>query len=187
VNRRHLILGELTDVITGRTLPDTHDERYRQKIARLLLEEKGYSRSEISPGEQIAVRAGDAEATVRIDYVIRLSGRTGMLVRYGPGSVVSRQRPALAASRLVAPYQVPVVVVTNGEEADVMDGHSGTVTGQGFPAIPSRQALDAVLSHTDLRPIPAKRAEVEQRLLYTYDVLDACACGPGTDCPVPAG
>jgi len=52
VNGRHLILGELTDVITGRTLPDTHDERYRQKIARLLLEEKGYSRSAPPPRAQ---------------------------------------------------------------------------------------------------------------------------------------
>ena len=28
----HLILGELTDLITGETLTDTHDERYRQKL-----------------------------------------------------------------------------------------------------------------------------------------------------------
>ena len=36
------------------------------------------------------------------------------LLTFGPGSIVSRERPALAVARLVAPYQVPVVVVTNG-------------------------------------------------------------------------
>ena len=28
----HLIMGELTDLVTGQTLPDTHDERYRQRF-----------------------------------------------------------------------------------------------------------------------------------------------------------
>ena len=36
----HLILGELIDFITGETLQDTHDERYLQKLARLLVEQK---------------------------------------------------------------------------------------------------------------------------------------------------
>ena len=39
----HLILGTLTDVVTGETIDDTLDERYRQKIARLLLEHKALS------------------------------------------------------------------------------------------------------------------------------------------------
>ena len=45
----HLILGELIDFITGETIQDTHDERYRQKLARLLVEHKGYVKKEIEP------------------------------------------------------------------------------------------------------------------------------------------
>ena len=45
MNGHHLILGELTDTITRETLADTHDERQRQKLARLLVEKKGYRRS----------------------------------------------------------------------------------------------------------------------------------------------
>ena len=33
----HLILGKLTDFISGEILDDTLDERHRQKIARLLV------------------------------------------------------------------------------------------------------------------------------------------------------
>ena len=33
----HLILGETVDYITGNIVADTHDERYRQKIAHLLI------------------------------------------------------------------------------------------------------------------------------------------------------
>jgi hypothetical protein len=43
----HLILGEVEDFITGQRLKDTHDERYRQKIARLLVAHKGYRKADI--------------------------------------------------------------------------------------------------------------------------------------------
>jgi len=43
----HLIMGKLTDHLTGRTLPDTHDEQLIQKISRFLVEEKGYSKNDI--------------------------------------------------------------------------------------------------------------------------------------------
>ena len=39
----HLILGELRDTLTNEILPDTHDERLRQGIASLLVEEKSAS------------------------------------------------------------------------------------------------------------------------------------------------
>ena len=55
-----------------------------------------------------------------------------MIVKYAPGSLVTRHRPALAASRLIAPYQVPVVVVTNGKDTNILDGSTGKVTGYGF-------------------------------------------------------
>jgi hypothetical protein len=47
MNDHHLILGQLVDFITGRIIADTHDERYRQKIARLLVETKGYRKADI--------------------------------------------------------------------------------------------------------------------------------------------
>ena len=40
MNGHHLILGELDDFVTGQRLADTHDERYRQRLSRLLVEEK---------------------------------------------------------------------------------------------------------------------------------------------------
>ena len=38
MGKHHLVLGELTDYITGETRVDTHDERARQTIARLLVD-----------------------------------------------------------------------------------------------------------------------------------------------------
>ena len=57
MNGHHLILGELRDFITGATLKDTHDERYRQKIARLLINRKGYRSTDIEPRKALPVQA----------------------------------------------------------------------------------------------------------------------------------
>ncbi len=172
----HLILGELTDFITGETLADTHDERIRQKLARLLVNERGYSKKEVLPRERLKIRAETKQAVIRIDFQVRLAGRIYMLVKYGPGSVITRHRPALAASRLVVPYQVPVVVVTNGTAADILDGPSGRPLFSGLAAVPSRENLLKRFKDTPFDPISNKRAEMESRIVYAYEVDGSCPC-----------
>jgi hypothetical protein len=172
----HLILGQLTDLITGERLKDTHDERYRQKIAYLLVNQKGYFKPEIEPRRKLLVRAGDKKAAVKIDFLISISDRVCMLVKYGPGSVVTRRRPVLAASRLAEPYQIPVAVVTNGEDAEILEGISGKVLSKGLDTMPSRQALNELAANDPFIPIPKQRAEMESRILYCYEVEGSCPC-----------
>jgi len=172
----HLILGELDDLITGEIIKDTHDERYRQKIARLLLDCKGYRKSDIEPRKSLLVRAGDNRALVKIDFSVNLSGRLCMILKYGPGSLVTRHRPVLAAARLVAPYQIPVAVVTNGEDAEILEGASAKVLSRGLDTIPSRTQLHEMADRFDFHLIPAQRAAMESRLLYCYEIDDSCAC-----------
>ncbi len=172
----HLILGEIKDYLTGETLQDTLDERFRQKIARLLVEEKGYDREEIAPRRKLAVCAGDRKAVVPVDFVVRLEGRVAMVVRFGPGSLVTRHRPALAAARLVAGCQIPAVVVTNGKDADVLDGASGKRIAEGLSAIPDRGALLEMAAAHRFSPIDENRAQMEARIVYAYEVDGACPC-----------
>jgi hypothetical protein len=172
----HLILGELEDAVTGRMLPDTHDERYRQKLARLLMDEGGYCRADIQSRCGLRVRAGDNCALVKVDMAVTLADRICMIIKYGPGSMVTRHRPSLAASRLLAPYQIPVVVVTNGEDADVLDGQTGEVIASGLEGIPARAALAARCAAFSFPPISEARAEIESRIVYAYEVDGACPC-----------
>ena len=172
----HLILGELVDVVTGRLIPDTHDERYRQKLARLLMEVKGYARTDLQSRCSLRVKAGDNCAVVKVDVAVTVDDRICMIVKYGPGSLVTRHRPALAASRLLAPYQIPVVVVTNGEEADILDGRTGEVTAHGLERIPARPELAARCASISFPPIAESRAEIESRIMYAYEVDGACPC-----------
>ena len=172
----HLVLGELTDFLTHETLPDTHDERYRQNIARLLIQNKGYLKTEVRPRVDLVVRVEGKRARVKIDFFIVLSKKIDMLIRYAPGSLVTRHRPALAASRLVAPYQVPVVVVTNGEGADILDGQTARIMASGMESIPSRSELVHRIDGVAYAPITEHRARMESRIFYAFEIDGSCPC-----------
>jgi hypothetical protein len=99
-----------------------------------------------------------------------------MVVKYGPGSLVTRRRAVLAVSRLIAPYQVPVAVITNGQDAEVINGRSGDVTASGLESIPSKANLTKMAAGETFAPISDQRAEMESRILYCYEVDDRCEC-----------
>lgn len=172
----HLVLGELTDYLTGAVIPDTHDERYRQQMARLLVETKGYGKAEVAPRTALTVTAGDRKGVLSVDFSISLSRRVGMMIKYGPGSLVTRHRPALAMARILEPYQIPVVVVTNGREADVLDGPTGDLRGRGMAEIPDRRELQEIMAAFDWRAVDANRAALESRIVYCYEIDGACPC-----------
>jgi hypothetical protein len=172
----HLILGELRDYLTARPLPDTHDERYRQKIVRLLVEEKGYAISDIISGFPLAVRVGDKCARVPVSFLVRSDPHVAMIIQYGPGSLVTRHRSTLAMGRLVTLEQVPVVVVTNGEQADILDGAGGKVLDTGLQMIPDRQRLSDIIHAGTRRSITQRQAEMEARIVMAFEVDDRCPC-----------
>ena len=172
----HLILGKRTDLITGETIMDTHDERYRQKIAHLLINQRGYQKNDIKLRSDLLVKAGDKRAIIKIDFLINLSGKVGMIVKFGPGSIVTRRRPLLAASRVLTPYQIPIAVVTNGEDAEILEGKTGQIISRGLDTIPDKEQLIKRIDANHFKRIPAERVEMESRILYCFEVDDSCPC-----------
>jgi hypothetical protein len=172
----HLILGERTDIITGQTIMDTHDERYRQKIARLLIKHKGYQKGEIKANNEMLVKAGEKRAVIKIDFLVNLSGKVLMIIKFGPGSIVTRHRSLLAASRVLKPYQIPIAVVTNGEDAEILEGDTGRIISRGLDTIPDKIQLVERLGDNAMKQISAKRAEMEARILYCFEVDGSCPC-----------
>jgi hypothetical protein len=98
------------------------------------------------------------------------------MVRYGPGSLVTRERPSLAAARLLEPCQIPVTVVTNGEDAEILDTISGKVIAHGFDAIPSKKEGIERMSTMEFHTISEKQSEREARILYAFDIVGSCEC-----------
>jgi len=165
-------LGKTIDFITGREITDTDDERYRQKLARFLVEEKGYAKGDIASKRIIEMAIEGRKVRSMVDLVVTVSGRSFIAVRYGPGSLVTRERPALAVSRIMEDYQIPYTVVTNGEDAEILDTISGQVTGAGLDSIPGKEEAPALLQKTEFTSIPPKQREAEERILAAYDWLE---------------
>ncbi len=180
----HLIYGTMADYLTGGSIVDTDDERYRQKIARFMVKEKGYAKEELIPRLRLETLFNKNFVTSTIDLTVRLLDRYFMVVRYGPGSLVSRERPAIAAARVLIPdYQIPYAVVTNGEDAEFMAVNSAKILARGMDKIPSReQALDLLKTTVFLPPPTAKRREQQLRILNIFDQEICCTGGP---CAIP--
>jgi len=180
MNDHHLILGRLKDVITGDMITDTHDERYRQQIARLLIEQKGYRKKDIRAQLPLLIKVDDKCARVPVTFVVTIEDFIAMIIHYGPGSLVTRRRPALAMGRLVADYQVSVVIVTNGENAEIMDGITGKIIAKGLDGIPHKKELSAEGMHRSRQKIPPERVQGEARILMAFEVNDRCPCDDTT-------
>ena len=114
---------------------------------------------------------------IKIDFNVTLFDKIGMIIKYGPGSLVTRRRCVLALSRLVAAYQVPVVVVTNGEDAEIVNGATGEVISFGLESIPDKLELGKRVKQANFNPISARQAEMESRIVYAFEIDGSCACG----------
>ncbi|MCK5341455.1 MAG: type I restriction enzyme HsdR N-terminal domain-containing protein [Desulfobulbaceae bacterium] len=180
----HIIYGTITDFITGETIPDTDDERYRQNLARFMVEEKGYAKTGLEVRQTIETLFAGQAVVSKITLVLSLHRKRFMLLRYGPGSLVTRERPAISASRVLDPaYQIPLTVVTNGEDAEVLDTYTGKVIKRGLAGIPDKNEAEALFPSLAFKPTPgAEKKEKELRILNAFDVEVCCA---GKKCLLP--
>ena len=180
----HYIYGTCTDFITGDTIVDTDDERCRQELARFLVEEKRYERSELVPRLCIETLYNGQFVASTIDITIRVAGKRFMILRFAPGSLVTRERSAIAAARVLEPaYQIPLAVVTNCKDAEVLDTYTGKVVGQGLDAIPCRKKAEDLLQRLRFDSFEDRtRIDREKRILNAYDIEVCCVGGP---CALP--
>ncbi len=180
----HLVYGELTDFLTGVKLRDTDDERLRQKLSRFFVEEKGYKKEELEPRLFIETNFNNHYVKSVIELTILIQKKRVMIVRYGPGSLVSRERPTIAAARILEHnYQIPLAVVTNTRDAELLDTGSGKVIAVGLDNIPNRVKIEKLIPNLGFEPLNnAPQREQEARILNVYDVEVCCH---GTKCLTP--
>jgi Type I restriction enzyme R protein N terminus (HSDR_N) len=169
---RKRILGKLTDFLSGREITDTDDERLRQKLARFLVEAKHYAKEEIHAKEKIAFEIDGQKIFSMADFVVKVDGISFMLVRYGPGSLVTRERPALACSRIIEDYEIPLTVVTNGIDAEILLTDSGNLLATGLDYIPDKNKALQLSREMKLNSLSPKRLLAEKRILSAYDYIE---------------
>ncbi len=144
----HFVYGTLRDYLTGDELPDTDDERFRQALAKLLVEERGFAKEELEPRLTIETLFGATFVRSVIDLTVSVNGQRLFVLRYGPGSLVTREKPPLAAARLIdATCCLPLAIVTNGQDAELLETGSGKVLAGPFPAGHERKSCLRNIHH----------------------------------------
>ncbi|MDI6889396.1 MAG: type I restriction enzyme HsdR N-terminal domain-containing protein [Thermodesulfovibrionales bacterium] len=164
-------MSDICDFITGQLFIDTDDERIRQGIERLLIEEKGYSKFDIEVDREFEIVLGEEINRSKVDLVVSVEEKIFMVIKCARGSLVSREREVLSCARILDIYQIPFTVVTNGEDAEVLDTISGEVIGNGLEAIPSKSQILEILKGMEFKRLPEKRIEMEKRIYLAFESI----------------
>lgn len=164
--------GRIKDFITGRMVADAGAEANRQRIERLLVEEKGFARNDIEVDAPITLDMGTEIYRSSLDLVVRAGGRRFMVIKCAAGSLASREREVIAAARLLEDCQIPLAVASDGKSAIVWDAVSGKQVGEGLSAIPTRIQAEALCGFLARRPLEAARRPRQQLIFRSYDSMN---------------
>jgi len=161
----------IIDFITGQSFIDTDDETIRQRVERFLIEEKGYSKNDIEVDREFEIVLGEEINRSSIDLIVNVEEKRFMVIKCARGSLVSREREMLSCARILDVYQIPFAVITNGEDAEVLDTISSEIIGCGLEAIYSKkEALEAV-RRIEFKRLSEERIEKEKRIYLAFDAI----------------
>jgi len=158
----------------------------RKTIEYLLLEKKGYQPDEVRKNIVFEVVLGKETVGSSVDFIVTVEGKKAMVVKCSSGSLSSRERQAVAAARLLDSPPVPIAVVADPVNAEVLDTMTGKVIGEGFGAIPVREQLVKLLAEKELKALSPERIEKEKRILLAFDSI-RCSVPQGADGGVQIG
>jgi hypothetical protein len=172
----HWVYGTLQDILTAELLPDTDDERIRQQLARLLLKERGYRPQDIEARLVITSCFNGQHVRSLIDLTVSVQEQRLFVLRYGPGSLVTREKAAVAAARVLDPHLcLPLAVVSNGQDAELLETQKARVLATGMEAIPIRTQAELLLAQYPPRPpLTGLERERNLRILNAFDVERCC-------------
>lgn len=163
-----IIKETVHDFLTGNLLPYSDDEYIRQDMERLLLEDKGFPAENIKINYLFDFELDGESHQAQLDVLIYVEDRPYMNIKCSRGSLVTRERETLAASRLACDTLVPITVVTNGDDAEVLDTRSGRVIGRGLAAIPNAEKAKAESGDLLYDALPEEKKEKERRIILAY-------------------
>ena len=178
--------GMLTDYLSGQTIEETTYEEFRQALARMLVEDKGFPKASLKAKVPLVFQIDGEDTGRHIDLVAyeysEESGETGrplLLVIFCAGDVGSFERETVSCARLFPGGPVPVAIATDSIGASVLDTASGDPLAHphsgasGVRAIPTWDELRALVAASDARtgrqPLSEERRRKEERILHAYN------------------
>ncbi len=169
--------GMLTDYLTGEAIAETTYEEFRQALARMLVEDKGFPKASLRAKVPLVFQIDGQDTGRHIDLVAyavsaesKELGRPLLLVIFCAGDVGSFERETVSCARLFPGGPVPVAIATDSIGASILNTATGECTATGVRAIPTWEqvlAIDAAI--TERIPLSEERRRKEERILHAYN------------------
>lgn len=163
-------MDQKCDLITGGPLPDNDDEYVRQKVESYLLR-LGYQPRDIRVAYCRTIRHRDEEMCVTADLLIMVEDAPALVLRCARGSLVSREREAVAAARLLDDSWIPLTVVCNGDDAELLDVNTARIISTGLEAIPGPVELAHRVGNTPRKQPSEKEKIAAARVYHAYSFI----------------
>lgn len=181
-------LGQvITDYLTGREIEETTYEEFRQALARMLVEEKGYPRERLLGKAELRFPVDGRDYVRVVDLAVHdEAGRPVLCLFFCSGMVASYHREAVAGARLYPGGPAPFAAVTDTKDAVLLSAADGSVLKEGMSALPVYDHLLELARKHPVEPLSGDRLEKERRILYTYSEFLTGCCGAAGSCSSPA-
>lgn len=161
--------GTLRDYLTGDEIDETTFEEFRQALAKLLVEEKGYPKERIKAKVKLTYCVDGESFDRPIDYVIYdEAGKPIFVIMFCSGDVGSYERETVCAGRLIEGGPVAYAVVSDTMDASLMDIRTGDVIAHGMKALPDWTKLLEMVENAEITPLTAEQKKMQTRVFHTY-------------------
>lgn len=151
---------DIVDLVTGRLLPYHDDEYIRQSAEKLLIEKLGWPRERIGVEYRHSLEVCCEPFEVRADLVLMADQAPALVMRTSRGSLVSREKETIATARLIHDPIVPLSMVFNGDDAELLNSKTSKVIATDLDAVPGPERLARLLA--EIPPHHASQEEIEK-------------------------
>ena len=178
--------GKIEDYLTGEELEETTYEEFRQGLARMLVEEKGYPKENLRAKVELPYVVDGETFGRTIDLVVDgPDGRPILLIIFCAGEIGTYERETVCAARLFEGGPVPLALTTDTMGASLLDVRTGECMATGMEAIPNWDELAARAEEAELPPLDEEHRDRVSRILHTYNgFLFGTCCSDSCTIPV---
>lgn len=176
------------DYLTGEQVEATTYEDLRQALAKLLVVEKGWPKDQLAPRQGITFEVDGCFYTRLVDFIARDGqGDPVCLVDFCAGAVSTFVREALAAARIHETGPIPLAIITDTKDAQLVAVADGRVLGEGMGALPRWEEVLALAKEHPLPPLTRERLQRERRICYAYSESRHGCCSHAAACQAARG
>src|SRR3972149_7171850 len=119
----------------------------KHDVWEMLTKDKGYLPNEIEVDPRFKLILSNCEAEVGIDFIINLSLISFAVIRCVNAGLDSWERYVTAFARAIKDYQIPYAIITDGNEARIIDVVNGSLVGETLKGFFARKEALEILKN----------------------------------------